>query len=176
MNYAFVIKNYSPIFCKVEILHKEYGKISCMYSKDHQANLLTTGSLILCSIENFNYSYRLHTIEILKSGTTSDIEHLEFIHQIALICMKLLPKQTAVDEIFNFLEYVYENIEYLDEYSRKIILLRIFFLCEFFDGTTELYKLAMQDPFNAQLKETQVLNKYLQIGLHKLFKEKNNSF
>jgi hypothetical protein len=176
MNYAFVIKNYSPIFCKVEILHKEYGKINCIYAKDHQARLLTTGSLILCSVENFNYSYRLNTIEILKSNITNDIDHLEFIHQIALICIKLLPKQAAVDDIFNFLVYIYDNVEHLNEYNRKIILLRLFFLCEFFDSSAELYKIVMQDPFDKPLVDIQFLNKYLQIGLDKLFQEKNNSF
>jgi hypothetical protein len=176
MNYAFVIKNYSPIFFKVEILHKEYGKINCIYSKDDQARLLTTGSLIACSVENFNYSYRLNSLEILTTSVTTDIDHLEFIHQIALICIKLLPKRVAVDDVFNFLIYVYKNIDHLNEYSRKIILLRLFFLCEIFDGSLDVYKVAMQDPFDKPSNDIQYLNKYVQIGLHKLFQEKNNSF
>ena len=91
MHYAFVIKNFSPIFCKVEILHKEYGKIICMYTKDHQARLLTTGSFIACNVELFNYSYCLNMVDILIFNNSDDLDHLEFIHRIALICIKLLP-------------------------------------------------------------------------------------
>jgi hypothetical protein len=176
MQYAFVIKNFSPIFCKVEILHKEYGKISCMYSTDHQARLLTTGSLVVCDIEKVHYSYRLNAVEILTSAATEDMEHLEFIHQIALICMKLLPSATDVEDVFNFLVYVYQNIDNLDTTNRKIILLRLFFLCEIFDGTLDIYQIAMQDPFNKQLHNIQYIDKYVQLGFHKLFQEKNISF
>lgn len=175
-SYAFVIKNYSPIFYKVEILHKEYGKIVCIYPKHHQAMLLTTGLFISCVVEPFNNSYRLENVEILNTGATTDIEQLEFVHQIALICIKLVPKGIAVDDIFNFLVYIYKNIENLNEYNRKIILLRLFFLCELFDGSLDLYKIAMQDPFGKPLDDIQYLNKYVQIGFHKLFEEKNNSF
>lgn len=176
MNYAFVIKNYSPLSCKVEILHKEYGKIICMYSKDHQARLLTTGTLILCDIEKLNYSNRLNIVEILISASTQDLEQLEFIHQVALICKKLLPSGVAVEDLFNFLLYVYEHMKEIDKISRKIVLLRLFFLCEIFDGSLDIYKTAMQNPFNKELDNVQSIDKYIQLGFHKLFQEKNITF
>lgn len=167
--YAFVIKNFSPISCKVKILHSTYGKISCIYSKADQARLLTTGSLIVCDIEHSNNRYTFLNLDILYSPIHQDIESLEFIHQLMLICLKLLPDAIPVDEIFNFLIDVYKKNNLLTVENKKLILLRLFFLVEIFDQNIQLYKIVMQDPFTIGSYDYKLCDRYLEIGFYTLF-------
>jgi len=173
LQYAFVIKNFSPITFKVAILHSQYGKIVCTYSKDHQAKLLTTGTLILCDIEQVHNKYIFSNLDIIYTPITRDIEKLEFIHRIMLICMRLFPENIPVEDVFLFLIDIYKKNIVLTEYSQKLVLLRLFFLSEIFENDLQLYKLAMQDPFHEPFYDPVKVEKYLEVGFHKLYQQKN---
>ncbi len=173
LQYAFVIKNFSPISCKVTILHSKYGKISCIYAKNDQARLLTTGSLIVCDIEYIRNRYTFLYLDIVYSPITQDIESLEFIHQIMLICLKMIPDNIQVEEIFNFLIDVYKKNNTLTVENKKLILLRLFFLSETFEQNIQLYKIVMQDPFTSNSYDFKLLDKYLEVGFFKLFHQNN---
>ncbi|MBI2344599.1 hypothetical protein HYV10_00815 [Candidatus Dependentiae bacterium] len=173
VQYAFVIKNFSPLDFKVKILHSTYGKITCAYPKDSQAKLLTIGSLIVCNIELIGRRYSFSYLDIIYSPMTQDLEKLEFFHQIMLICLRLLPDNVQVDDIFIFLMDVYKNNIILTLYNKKSILLRLFFLSEIFEQDVQIYKLAMQDPFIEGLSDSRLIDKYLDIGFHILYQQKN---
>lgn len=173
LQYAFVIKNFSPLYFKVKILHHRYGKITCTYPKDHQAKLLTVGSLILCNVEHVRNKYTFSYLDIVYAPMTHDLQILEFIHQLMLICLKLLPDNIQVDEIFLFLIDIYKKDKALTVYNQKLILLRLFFLTEVFEQNVEIYKLAMQDPFTDRSYDFKLIERYLAIGFHALYQEKN---
>ncbi len=173
LQYAFVIKNFSPIFCKVIILHSKYGKITCIYSKLDQARLLTSGSLIVCDLEQIHTSYRFSYLDIVYAPMTQDIEQLEFIHQMMLICLRLLPNNISVEDIFNFLIDIYKKDNFLMIENKKLILLRLFFLSEVYEQDLQVYTLAMQDPFQLVYYDSKLGERYLKIGFYKLFHQKN---
>lgn len=173
LQYAFVIKNFSPISYKVTILHSKHGKINCIYTKNDQAILLTIGSLIVCDIEYVRNRYIFSYLDIVYSPITQDIESLEFIHQIMLICLKMLPENIQVDDVFNFLIDVYKKNNLLTVQNKKLIFLRLFFLSEIFEQNVQLYKIVMQDPFIVSSYDSKILDRYLEVGFYKLFHQKN---
>lgn len=172
--HAFVIKNFIPLCHKVQILHEQYGKIICMYPRNHQARQLTTGSIILCHVEPTNRLYRLEYLEIVQSVISTDLDQLQFVHDIIKICLKLVPDNVVVSDIFEFLMHVYQNIDTLSATGRKVVLLRLFLMCEVLPATSELYYAAMQDPFNVLSTDVQLLDRYVQIGWHEITQQKEN--
>lgn len=171
--HAFIIKNFIPLYHKVQIMHEEYGKIVCMYSADHQARQLTTGSIILCHIEPTHRLYRFEYLEIIRSVASTDLDQLQFVHEMMKICLRLVPDGVAVPDIFDFLMYVYQNIDRLSITGRKIVLLRLFLMCEVLPSSSELYQAAMQDPFANLLTGQLLLDRYLQIGWHEIAQQKD---
>jgi len=172
--HAFVIKNFIPLSHKVQILHEQYGKIVCMYSQDHQARQLTTGSIILCHAEPMHRLYRLEYLEIIRSVVSTDLQQLQFVHEIMKICLKLVPDNVVVSDIFEFLLYVYQNVDTLSVVGRKIVLLRLFLLCEVLPSSSELYQAAMQDPFAMVPRDLLLLDRFVQIGWHEIAQQKDN--
>lgn len=173
LQYAFVIKNFSPISFKVKILHSKYGKIDCVYAKDHQAKLLTVGSLIACNIEHVNHRYSFSYLDILYSPMALELEQLEFIHKIMLICLRLLPDSIPVEDVFLCIIDLYKKNFELTLRAQKLLLLRLFFLCEIFEENVQIYKIAMQDPLLGSLYDAKLVEKYLEIGFHTLHQQKN---
>lgn len=168
ISYAFVIKNFVPVYKKVQILHAQYGKVLCVYPQKHQGALLTTGSVILCQIEPFNRAYRFEYLEIVRSTNCVDVMQLQFIHEIMLICLKFIPNNVAVSDIVEFLLYLYRDIDNVSSQGKNIALLRLFLLCGLLPETQELYRIAMQDPYGKIVHDDQLLQRYVQFGWDQL--------
>ncbi len=172
ISYAFVIKNFVPVYQKVQVLHAQYGKIMCVYPQKHQGALLTTGSVILCHVEPFNNVYRFEYLEIVRSANSVEIMQLQFIHEIMLICLKFIPNNIAVSDVFDFLLYVYRDIDNVSSAGKKIALLRLFLLCGLLPETQELYRIAMQDPYGNIANSEQLLERYVKIGWDQLTEQR----
>lgn len=173
--HAIVIKNFVPFSYKVQIIHEQYGKIMCMYPKDHQARLLTTGSIILCSVEATHRFYRLEYLEILTTAVAADLDQLQFMHDMIKVCLKLVPENVAVSDIFEFLLHVHQNMRNLTIQGRRVALLRLFMLCEVLPVTPELYHLAMQDPYAITSYPADMVDRFLKIGWHEITQEKETA-
>ena len=158
---AFVIKNYAPVCNKVEILHKKYGKIVCIYPKKHQAALLTTGSLIVCEVEKMPYAYTFSYLFIEKNPLSTSAKKLHFIHDIMKLCMSMLPFDVCVPELFDFLFYVYGRFDQLSDDGRKIVLLRLFLLLDLLPEHHDAYQAAVQDPYDHSVKNTAILEQWI---------------
>lgn len=168
ISYAFVIKNFVPVYQKVQILDAQHGKIMCVYPQKHQAALLTTGSVILCHVEPFNHVYRFEHLEIVRSIQSVDVAQLQFIHELMLICLKFIPSNVVVSDIVEFLLYLYRDIDKLSLRGRDIALLRLFLLCGLLPETQELYRMAMQDPYGNIVGDGQQLQRYVKHGWDQL--------
>lgn len=164
ITYAFVLKNFVPVYKKVQILHAQYGKITCVYSKDHHASRLTTGSLILCDVVAFGRNlYSFEYLDIVQNVQARDLEQLQFVHEMMLICFKSLPGAVAVEDVMHFLQEVYLQLPHLTEAGRKVAMLRLFLLTGVLPEHPELYRAAMHDLSSPSVDHSQ-LQKYIAIG------------
>jgi hypothetical protein len=159
---AFVIKNYLPISQKIEIVHFEYGKILCIYPKNHQAALLSSGSLIFCAVEKSQNVYRFLDLSIEKSAHGLSMEQLVFVHDMMRLCQKSIPREIRVPELFDFLLYVYRNLLTLSQAGRSVAMLRLFLLFDLLPEQQEVYQIAIQDPCGAIPQDAKFLNECLQ--------------
>lgn len=164
ITYAFVLKNFVPVYKKVQILHGQLGKITCVYSRDHQAAQLTTGSLVLCHVVPFGKNlYQFEYVDIVQNIQTSDIEQLQFVHQLMLICFKALPAGVGVQDVIQFLQALYLQLPELTESGRNIALLRMFLLTGVLPEHQDLYRVAMQDLYAPDVDGSK-LQKYVSVG------------
>ncbi len=161
---AFVIKNYIPMNQKVEILHFQYGKIVCMYPKNHQAAQLCAGSLIFCAVEKSQNMYKFVDLSIEFAPHGLDVEHLQFIHDIMRLCQKTVPREIRVPEMFDFLLYVYRNLSQLSENGKSIVLLRLFLLLDLLPEQQDVYHIAIQDPCGVIGQDSKILHKYVALS------------
>ena len=159
---AFVIKNYLPISQKVEIIHFEHGKILCIYPKNHQASLLSTGSLIFCAVEKSQNVYRFLDLSIETSAHGLSMEQLVFVHDIMRLCKKSIPREIRVPEMFDFLLYIYSNILTLSEVGRSVAMLRLFLLLDLLPEQQEVYQIAIQDPCGIISQDFKIINEFVQ--------------
>lgn len=155
---AFVIKNYIPLSNKVVILHKLYGKISCMYVKNHQASLLTTGSLIWCQVQKNNQMYRFLNLEIESSVL---LPQLSFIHDLMKLCLTKVPADIMTLELFDYLWYVHTNREQLSNKGQMIVLLRFFLMLDLLPEEQEVYRVATLDPYGEISYDCGLLQSYI---------------
>ena len=144
MQPAFVIKNYIPYSHKVIILHKKLGKITCMFSPNHQAALLTSGSLIWCSVQKTNTIYKFLDLEIESAVCLSQ---LQFVHDIMRLCLQGVVRDIATPELFDFLSYVHSNIEQLSQQGQMVVMLRLFLMLDLLPEEQEIYRIATLDPY-----------------------------
>ena len=152
------------MYKKVQILHAQYGKITCVYSKDHQAARLTTGSLILCDVVAFGRNlYSFEYLDIVQNIQARDLEQLQFVHEMMLICFKSLPAAVAVEDVIQFLQEVYIQLPNLTEAGRKVAMLRLFLLTGVLPEHPDLYRAAMHDLPAPSVDHGQ-LKKYIAIG------------
>lgn len=165
ITHAFVIKNFIPIYNKVQILHPQYGKITCVYPKKHQAALLTTGSIILCDVTLMHKVYTFQYLEIIQGINADNLSQLHFIHQVMLICLKTIPNGTVTEDIFNFLGYIYKDMNNLSDNGKNIALLRLFLLIGVLPiESPEMYKVAMLDPYVMKQEDDTLLQRYVKLG------------
>ncbi len=170
MQLAFVIKSHIPYTFKVILLHQKYGKITCMFSKDHQAMLLTSGSLIWCNVEKIHNSYRLMSIEI-ESHISN--QHLSFVHDVIKLCLFQLPSKISVPEFFDFLLYVWWHMDKFCSKAQKIVLLRLFLMLDLLDKDVQVYKIAILDPMQAVTYEKILLETYVASGWNNFYRLQN---
>lgn len=145
----------------VTILHKTLGKINCVYSKHHRAARLCTGSFILCLVEKYHSWYKIVEFDLVAMPIKSSLEDLTFFHQIVMLCMKMLPKNVVVNELFDYLYYVYQKSDTLTPDGKKIVLLRLFLLFDLLPEDKKVYYCALQDPY----QKSNVLDQHILLHL-----------
>ena len=155
---AFIIKNYIPHSYKVLLLHPEHGKIFCMYGPADQAILLTTGSFILCTLQKKSTMYSFLDLQIEYNIS---IHHISFIHDIIKLCMKNLPYETVVPELFDFLLYIYKHLDMLSDEGKSVALLRFFLMLDLLDDDMSVHHVAALDPVGPILQDRILLDKYV---------------
>ncbi|MFA5998617.1 MAG: hypothetical protein WC747_01190 [Candidatus Babeliales bacterium] len=158
---AFVLKNYAPMSHKVEILHRQHGKIMCIYPKNHHAALLSAGSLIFCMVEKNQNFYRFLNLEIESALHGFSVVQLQFIHDIIRLCIKKIPREIMVPELFDYLLYVYSDLSNLSDDGKLIVLLRCFLMLDLLPEQPEVYFVAAQDPYGTIKQESKILHEYV---------------
>ncbi|HSW75803.1 MAG TPA: hypothetical protein VLG50_02070 [Candidatus Saccharimonadales bacterium] len=161
MTPAFVLKNYIPMSHKVEILHREYGKIVCIYPRNHQAAQLSAGSLIFCIVEKNKNFYKFLYLEIESSLQGFCIQDLEFVHDFIRLCLKRIPREIKVPELFDFWLYIYNDLKNLSDNGKLVVLLRCFLMLDLLPEQSELYTIATQDPYGIIQQESKILHDYV---------------
>lgn len=146
---AFVLKNYLPEKQKVVVLHKYLGKISCVYNKKDAASRLCTGSLLFCTVSKQKSWYEIDQIDVVAIPTNCSVEDVIFFHEVVLLCLKILPSEVMVSELFDFLWYVFENVIGLTDSGKQIVLLRLFLLFDFLPENALMYQCALLDPYGS---------------------------
>lgn len=160
---AFVLKNYLPEKHKVIILHKYFGKISCIYNKNDAAARLCTGSLLFCTVSKHKSWYEIDQIDVVMIPTNCLIQDITFFHEIVLLCLKILPTGIMVSELFDFLWYVFQNVKQLTDAGRHVVLLRLFLLFDLIPEHKQIYQSALQDPYNCIQDNTKQLAEFVTI-------------
>lgn len=144
---AFVLKNYIPEKHKVVILHKHLGKISCIYTKKDAAIRLCTGSLFFCVVEKKKSWYEIVQLDLIMVPANCSSDDIVFLHEIVLLCLKIVPSEVMVAELFDFLWYVFSNFDQLTDVGRQVVLLRLFLLFDLMPEDKMGYRGALQDPY-----------------------------
>ena len=170
MQLAFVIKNHIPYSCKIVLLHQKYGKIVCMFAKNDQAALLTSGSLIWCRVQKTNNLYSLMHIEI---ESAIDQKHINLMHDIMKLCLYRLPSKICVPELFDFLLYVRFNLDKFCSKAEKIVMLRLFLMLDLLDQDAYVYNIAILDPLGTVPYENLVLTTYVTAGWDNFYRLQN---
>ncbi len=167
MQLAFVIKNHIPYSYKATLLHQKYGKIVAIFSKNDQAMLLTSGSLIWCSLQKKNNVYEFLNIEIESQVA---VEHVPFVHDIMKLCLYQLPSNICVPEFFDFLLYVHNHMNFFCSNAQKVVMLRLFLMLDLLDQEAQVYQMAILNPMNASNINVVVLAKYVTAGWNNFYR------
>jgi hypothetical protein len=167
MQLAFVIKNHIPYSFKVVLLHQKYGKIIGIFSKNDQAALLTSGSLIWCSVEKKHNVFMITHVEI---ESEISMHNLSLVHDIMKLCLHRLPSRVSVPELFDFLLYVRGHIDQFCSKAEKIVMLRLFLMLDLLDQDALLYSVAILDPMGKIECDNIVLEKYVASGWDNFYK------
>lgn len=158
MQPAFIIKNYLPYSHKILLLHQVHGKIFCMFGKNDQAALLTTGSLVWCMVEQ---TLKLHQFLAIEIESNLSMQHIALMHDIMRICLNRVPNNIAVPEFFDFLLYVYKNMDLLCDKGRQVVLLRLFLMLDLLADDSAMYHAALLDPTDVLSQDGAILSKYV---------------
>lgn len=172
-DFAFVIKNYIPCSRKVLLIHRRYGKITCIFPQRHQAELLTIGSLVFCSVQKSNQVYIFLDLQIEYAPQTVSIHQLQFFHDIMKLCMHHVPRDIAVSELCDYLLYVYSNIENLSDKGASIVLLRLFLMFDLLPEQHEIYAAATQNPYGSIDQERAVLDRAVALSWDNFYQSEN---
>lgn len=163
---AFVIKNHVPYSCKVVLLHQKYGKIIGIFSKYDQAALLTSGSLIWCSVQKKNNVYALTHVDI---ETQINVRHVPLMHEIMKLCLHQLPKNIAIPEMFDFLLYLQGHLDQFSDKALKVIMLRLFLMLDLLDAKPDVYQMATLDPMKTDHVDNNLLVAYVSQGWNNFY-------
>ncbi len=158
---AIVLKNYLPEKQKVVILHKYLGKITCIYNKKDAAARLCTGSLFFCAVAKQKSWYELDSIDVISIPTNCSMDDIRFFHEIVLLCLKIVPSQIMVSELFDFLWYVFQKGDQLTQVGKQIVMLRLFLLFDLLPENKAMYRCALQDPYGIVPDSEQQLSEFL---------------
>jgi hypothetical protein len=145
-HHAFVIKTQIPYSHKVLLFDAQQGKIWAIFKKNHGASQLSSGSFISCVLEKKQHVFALESIEIERHIV---LDEIEFVHDIMRICLHGLPYGVVSHELFDFLHYVYKNMNQFCNQTKKIILLRLFVMCGILDDSQSKYQAVIIDPVKA---------------------------
>lgn len=170
MQLAFVIKNHIPYSCKVILLHQKYGKIMGVFSKKDQAALLTTGSLIWCSVQKKNNMYLLIDVEIESQIA---MHNVSLMHDFMKLCWYRLPSKVCVPELFDFLLYVRGHMDQFCSKAEKIVILRLFLMLDLLDQDATVYSAAILDPMGLIPYENLLLENYVAAGWDNFYRLQN---
>ena len=170
MQLAFVIKNHTPYDFRVVLLHQTYGKIVCRFNKTDQAVLLTSGSLIWCTVQKNHITYKIIHLEIESQVA---IQNLKFMHDIMKLCLHGMPTNIAAPEFFDFLLYVQKNVNKFSEKSQKIALLRVFLMLDLLVDDEVVLQVAILDPAGKILQDKITLEKYIKHCWNNFFQIKS---
>jgi len=141
IDHAIVLKNYFPKKNKVTILHERFGKIDFYIDEKHSAARLCNGSLMYCQIIKKQSMYQCDFIDAYYIPS----KDLYFIHDILKICLNFMPTQIMMDDVFDIILEIYQNLESLEDCQKKIVLLKLFLYLGVFPENKKLYQHVMQN-------------------------------
>lgn len=168
---AFVLKNYLPEKQKVVILHKYLGKITCIYNKKDAASRLCTGSLLFCVVSKKKSYYEIDQIDVVMIPINCSIEDITFFHEVVLLCLKILPSEIMVSELFDYLWYVFKDLKQLSSKGKQVVLLRLFLLFDLLPEHAVMYKFALQDPYSSIQNTPLQLAEFITICWKRFYQE-----
>lgn len=162
MYQAIVLKNYFPKKNKITIVHERFGKINFFVDEKQQAARLCNGSLIYCDVIKKQASYQCDFIDPYFVPFQHTGTDLYFIHDILKICLKFMPDETMMVDVFDVVLKIYQQLETLQAHHKKVYLLRLFLFLGIFPEDKKLYQLVMQDIFLLNVDHDAALQKGLQ--------------
>lgn len=168
---AFVLRNYIPEKHKVVILHKYLGKITCVYTKNAPAIRLCTGMLLFCIVEKQKSWYELVHIDVQSVPTHCSSTDVIFFHEIVLLCLKIVPSNTMVSELYDYLSYVFSNLDQLTDAGRQVVLLRLFLMFDLAPEDKDLYHCALQNPCGSLKHSGQQLAHFVDVCWKRYYQE-----
>ncbi len=146
LGHAIVLKNCFPKKNMVTILHEQFGKINIFIYEKHPAVRLCNGALIYCHVVKKQTSrYQCDLVDPYFIPFDNAAYDLYFIHDILKICLRFMPDQNKMPEIFNIVIDIYQHLESLSVCQKKIYLLKLFLFLDIFPENKKLYQLVMQD-------------------------------
>ncbi|MBV8660678.1 MAG: hypothetical protein JO129_00855 [Candidatus Dependentiae bacterium] len=147
IGHAIVLKNYFPKKNKVTILHEKFGKINFFVDEKQQAARLCNGSLIYCDVvkKQTSSTYQCDFIDAYFIPFNNEVHDLYFIHDILKICLKFMPDQMGMTDVFDLVTDIYQELEELQACQKKIYLLKLFLYLGIFPENKKLYQCVMQD-------------------------------
>lgn len=141
IDHAIVLKNYFPKKNKITILHERFGKISLYIDEKHPAVRLCNGSLMYCQVIKKRSAYQCDFVDAYYIPT----DDLYFVHDFLKICLRCMPDQIAMTDVFDLIIDIYKKFHLLKSCEKKIFLLRTFLFLGIFPENKKLYQCVMQD-------------------------------
>lgn len=147
IGHAIVLKNYFPKKNKVTILHERFGKINFFIDEKHEAARLCNGSLMYCEVvkKQGSSSYQCNFVDTYFVPFQSHTDDLYFIHDILKICLEFMPDKMAMKDVFDLVVSMYQQLHDLQDFQKKIYLLRLFLYLGIFPEDKKLYHYVMQN-------------------------------
>lgn len=126
-NTGIVLKDYSPIKKRITILDNTLGKIEAIYKNKKFIPKISSGTIISYNAKTSNYFFKLEDINIIYIPINFGQKDLFFLHHLIELCYFFLPELDSSQEVFQFLVFIYKNIN-----SFKTSLDKKKILCKFF--------------------------------------------
>lgn len=160
---AIVLKNNVKTKNSLVLLHKQLGKIICVYKSRTIASRLSVGMFITCYVQKKKSYYQIDEIDILFAPVSVTLDQLTFIHRIIRLAETLLPYNIVVHELFDFILYVYQHLDQFNQAGRGIVMLRIFMLFDLLPNDKKIYSYARRNPIEFQNSNPIDLQQYVRV-------------